>query len=383
MKNGYLPAIIAALSATAVQAGPMAPLPEGGLYLGGDLSYVNEMEDCGAVYRKAGKPVDPFELLKAEGGNIVRVRIWNDATWTKYSDYDDVLKTIRRAKAAGMQVLLNFHYSDDWADGGKQITPAAWANLDEDAQAQALHDYTRDILTRLDAAGAMPEMVQVGNETNPELLGGKVPGDPINWKRNAKLLNAGIRAVREVGAAASINPRVMLHIAQPEFVVKWFDDAYAAGVHDYDLIGISYYSKWSKWSLSQLKWTIATAKSRYGKDVILVEAGYPFTLEAVDTATNLLGTEALIKGYPATHAGQRKFMIDLTQLVVDAGGIGTIYWEPYWVSTRCGTRWGKGSDWENAAWFDYRRTNALPVFDWLRHDYRRAEPKPPAKGERG
>jgi len=117
--------------------------------------------------------------------------------------------------------------------------------------------------------------------------------------------------------------------------------------------------------------------------VILVEAGYPFTLEAVDTATNLLGTEALIKGYPATHAGQRKFMIDLTQLVVDAGGIGTIYWEPYWVSTRCGTRWGKGSDWENAAWFDYRRTNALPVFDWLRHDYRRAEPKPPAKGERG
>lgn len=376
MRFGRLLALSAAASAGVAQAGPMAPLPEGGLYLGADLSYVNEMEDCGAVYRQRGKPVEPFALLKAEGGNLVRVRIWNDATWTKYSDYEDVLKTIRRAHAAGMQVLLNFHYSDDWADGGKQIAPVAWAKLDEDAQAQALHDYTRDILQRLDAAGAMPEMVQVGNETNPELLGGK-ENVPINWKRNAKLLNAGIRAVREVGAKASVNPRIMLHIAQPEHVVKWFDDATAAGVRDYDIIGISYYSKWSKWSLSQLKWTIATSKARYGKDVILVETGYPFTLKGADTANNLLGTDALIKGYPATPAGQRKFMIDVTQLVVDAGGIGTVYWEPYWVSTRCGTRWGKGSDWDNSTWFDFRQHEALPVFEWMHHDYRRKA------GERG
>lgn len=359
-----------AVFATIAQAGPPPPAPAGGIYLGADLSYVNEMEDCGAVYRKGGEPVDPFALLKAEGGNIVRVRIWNDATWTKYSNYPDVLKTIRRAKAAGLQTLLDFHYSDDWADGGKQIAPAAWSKLDKDAQAKALHDYTRDILTRLDADGAMPELVQVGNETNPELLGGK-ENVPINWQRNAKLLNAGIGAVREVGETAAINPRVMLHIAQPEHVIPWFDAATAAGVKGYDLIGISYYSKWSKWSLSQLKWAIATAKARYGKDVILVETGYPFTLQPADTATNLLGTDALIKGYPATPAGQRKYMIDVTQLVIDAGGIGNVYWEPYWVSTRCGTRWGKGSDWENATWFDYKRHEALPVFDFLHHPYRR------------
>lgn len=130
--------------------------------------------------------------------------------------------------------------------------------------------------------------------------------------------------------------------------------------------------------LDQLKDTIATAKTRYGKDVILVEIGYPFTLEAADTATNLLGTDALVAGYPATPEGQRKFMVDITQLSVDAGGIGVVYWEPYWVSTRCGTRWGKGSDWENAAWFDYKSYNALPVFEFLRHDYRRAK-----RGERG
>lgn len=369
--------LCAAATGTA-QAGPPPPAPPGGLYLGADLSYVNEMEDCGAVYRKGGKPVDPFALLKAEGGNIVRVRIWVDASWTKYSDYDDVLKTIRRAKAQGLQTLLDFHYSDDWADGGKQLTPKAWEGLTTDQQAKALHDYTVDSLKRLDTDGAMPELVQVGNETNPELLGGKVPGDPINWERNAKLLNAGIRAVRAAGETASISPRVMLHIAQPEHVLPWFDATTAAGVEDYDLIGVSYYSKWSKYSLAQLKDTIAKAKARYGKDVILVETGYPFTLEAADTATNLLGREALIDGYPPTPEGQRKFMIDITQLTVDAGGIGTVYWEPYWVSTRCGTRWGKGSDWENATWFDYRSHEALPVFDFLDHDYRR--PKPSDRG---
>ena len=377
MKFRIIAALLAA-TATAAQAGPPAPTPPSGLYLGADLSYVNEMEDCGAVYRLRGKPVDPFKLMKREGGNIVRVRIWNNATWTRYSDYADVLKTIRRAHAAGMQALLDFHYSDDWADGGKQIAPAAWAKLSTDEQVKALHDYTLDILRRLDADRAMPEMVQVGNETNRELLGCKVPGPPIDWERNARLLNAGIEAVQEAGRSGSIAPRIMLHIAQPENVLPWFDAATKAGVKGYDLIGISYYSKWSKWNLAQLKQTIAEAKRRYGKDVIVVETGYPFTLEGADTATNLLGKDALIPGYPATPEGQRKFMVDLTQLTIGAGGIVVVYWEPYWVSTRCGTRWGKGSDWENATWFDYKNHDALPVFEWLHQKYRRSK-----QGERG
>jgi len=339
---------------------------------------VNEMEDCGAVYRLHGQPIDPFKLLKREGGNLVRVRIWVNPTWTKYSNYDDVMQTIVRAHLEHMQVLLDFHYSDDWADGGKQIAPAAWAGLDTDGQVKALHDYTLDTLRKLDADHAMPEMVQVGNETNPELLGGKVPGEPINWDRNARLLNAGIQAVQEAGRVGSIAPRIMLHIAQPENVLPWFDAAAKAGVKGYGLIGISYYKKWSKYSLEQLKQTIAETKRRYGKDVIVVETGYPFTLEGADTATNLLGNDGLVPGYPATPEGQHRFMVDLTQLTVDAGGIGVVYWEPNWVSTKCGTRWGKGSDWENATWFDYPTHEALPVFEFLRHDYR-----PPKKGERG
>jgi arabinogalactan endo-1,4-beta-galactosidase len=364
-------AALLAATATAAQAGPPAPPPPGGLYLGGDLSYVNEMEECGAVYRLHGKPIDPFKLLKKEGGNLVRVRIWVNPTWTKYSTYDDVLQTIVRAHLEHMQVLLDFHYSDDWADGGKQIAPAAWANLSTDDQIKALHDYTLDTLRKLDADHAMPEMVQVGNETNPELLGGKIPGQEINWERNARLLNAGIQAVQEAGKAGSIAPRIMLHIAQPENVLPWFDAATKAGVKGYGLIGISYYKKWSKDSPEQLKQVIAETKRRYRKDVIVVETGYPFTLDGADTATNLLGNDALVPGYPATPDGQHRFMVDLTQLTVDVGGIGVVYWEPNWVSTRCGTRWGKGSDWENSTWFDYPSHEALPVFEFLRHNYRR------------
>ena len=126
------------------------------LYLGADLSYVNEMEDCGAVFRKGGQAVDPFRLFADEGANIVRVRIWNDAAWTKYSNLADVTKTIRRAKAAGMQVLLDFHYSDDWADGEKQLIPKAWEGLSTEAQAKALYEYTRGILGALDRDGLMP-----------------------------------------------------------------------------------------------------------------------------------------------------------------------------------------------------------------------------------
>jgi arabinogalactan endo-1,4-beta-galactosidase len=364
-------ALIVGLLASAAQAAPLVPKPASGLYLGADLSYVNEMEDCGAVYRSGGKPVDPYALLAAKGGNIVRVRIWNDAKWTKYSDLADVTKTVRRAKAAGMQVLLDFHYSDDWADGEKQIAPAAWAKLSTPDQATALYAYTRDVLGKLDAQGLMPEMVQVGNETNPELMGG-VKDRKIDWARNATLLNAGIKAVRDAGKTAKINPRIMLHIAQPEHVQPWFDDATAAGVLDYDVIGISYYKKWSVRSMAELGTTIAAVRSRYKADVIVVETAYPFTTDNADTSPNLLGEDTLVKGYPATPAGQRRYLIDLTQTIIDAGGIGLVYWEPNWVSTRCGTRWGKGSNWENAAWFDYKQHEALPAFDFLSWKYRRA-----------
>jgi len=339
------------------------------LYLGADMSFANEMQDCGAVYRSHGKPVDPFVLMRRAGGNLVRVRIWNDAKWTRYSGLADVEKTIRRAHDAGLKVLLDFHYSDDWADGDKQFAPAAWVELAPEDQAKALHDYTRDILRELAAKGLTPELVQVGNEINPELLQGEKK--PIDWTRNARLIDAGIAAVREVARDAHKPIGVMLHIAQPENAEPWFAEATLAGVTDYDIIGLSYYRKWSKEPISGLKDTVARLRDRYGKQVVLVETAYPFTTAGADASPNLLGPDSLDPAYPATPEGQRGYMIDVTQAVIDAGGTGSVYWAPDWVSTGCSTRWGKGSNWENAAWFDLDRHEALPVFDFLGHKYRR------------
>lgn len=364
-------ALTALAGGCAATAPPRAAAPP--LYLGADLSYVNEMEDCGAVFRKDGKAVDPFALFAAEGANIVRVRIWNDADWTRYSNLADVRETIARARAAGMQVLLDFHYSDDWADGEKQLAPKAWEGLGTEAQARALYDYTREILDALGRDGLMPEMVQVGNETNSELAGSK-KGDPINWTRNARLFNAGIRAVRDAGAGSAVKPRIMLHIAQPEHVEPWFAAAHAAGVTGYDIIGISYYRKWSTMDVAGLGAVIARVKQRFEKEVMLVETAYPFTTDNADAAPNLLGPDTLVEGYPATPEGQLRYLVDLTQAVVDNGGIGLVYWEPAWVSTRCSTRWGPGSNWDNATFFDFRRGNeALPAFRFLRHPYRSAD----------
>ena len=352
-----------------VLAAPAMAAAETPLYLGADLSFANEMEDCGAAFRDHGKATDPFAVLKAHGGNLVRVRIWHDAKWTHYSNYDDVLKTIRRAHAAGLQVLLDFHYADDWADGQKQPPPAAWAQLSTDGQVQALHDETYGILTRLAAAGQMPELVQVGNEINPEMLGGH-ENAAIDWARNARLINAGVAAVREAGKATGSKPRVMLHVAQPENIIPWFDAATLAGVLDYDIIGISYYPKWSKLAPSGLAKVIAAAHARYHADVMVVETAYPFTMGYGDASANVLGADSLVPGYPATPQGQLHYLTDLTQTVVDAGGDGVVYWAPDWVSTHCTTRWGTGSTWENAALFDLQHHAALPGWDFMARDYR-------------
>jgi arabinogalactan endo-1,4-beta-galactosidase len=275
-----------------------------------------------------------------------------------------------------MESLLDFHYSDDWADGGKQIIPAAWGSItDTDELAKALYGFTYDTLMALEGDGLMPQWVQVGNETNGEILG-RADWDKaraIDWQRNAKLLNAGIRAVRDAGKKSSIQPRVMLHVAQPENVLPWFEAAAKAGVTDFDLIGISYYAKWSKYSIAGLGVVIKRLRARYRADVVVVETAYPWTLDGADGMDNLLGEDSLIQGYPATPDGQKRYLIDLTQTVIDSGGIGTVYWEPAWISTKCRTRWGRGSSWENAALFNFRRHDeALPGFEFMRYPYRRA-----------
>jgi arabinogalactan endo-1,4-beta-galactosidase len=183
--------------------------------------------------------------------------------------------------------------------------------------------------------------------------------------------------VRDAGGDWTTPPRVMIHIAQPENVEPWFDAATAAGVTDFDIIGISYYRTWSTRSMAELGATIARARAKYGKDVMVAETAYPWTLDYADTSTNLLGEDSLIAGYPATPEGQAHYLADLTRIVRANDGDGVVYWEPAWVSTKCRTRWGQGSSWENATFFDFHHRNAvLPAIDFPRGEAADETPKP-------
>ncbi|MFK2820044.1 glycosyl hydrolase 53 family protein [Flavobacteriaceae sp. LMIT009] len=339
------------------------------LYLGADLSYVNEMLDCGGEFRENGTIKDPYQIFADAGTNIVRVRLWHNPTWTSYSNLDDVKKTIRRSKEEGMKVLLDFHYSDDWADPGDQIIPEAWKSItDLQVLGDSLYIYTFNTLNELNKIGLTPEMVQIGNEINSEiLLGSHVDelNEPINWERNVFLLNKGIQAVDNFNNVFSKEVETMIHIAQPEFTFPWFDEAFRNGLIDFDWIGISYYPKWSSTSMNNLPQSIAQLKDKYSKRVMVVETAYPYSLVASDAANNILMQDALIPNYPATKEGQLNYMLDLTKKTIEGGGEGVIYWEPAWISTNCSTRWGTGSHWENATFFDAENNNeALPAFNF-------------------
>jgi arabinogalactan endo-1,4-beta-galactosidase len=212
-------------------------------------------------------------------------------------------------------------------------------------------------------------MVQVGNEINTQMLRpAETQGAPIDWARNAKILNAGIRAVREARDAKGASPKVMLHVAQPENVEPWFAAAVAADVRDFDLIGVSYYPKWSSLQLPAAENALKRVVQRFGRPIVIVEVSYPFTLkDAGDKAPNLLGEDSLHRGYPATLRGQQRFMNDVVSMTLRVGGVGVVYWEPAWVSTSCATRWGTGSHWDNATLFDFRNGNELtPAADFLK-----------------
>jgi arabinogalactan endo-1,4-beta-galactosidase len=335
-------------------------------YFGVDLSYVNEMDDCGAVYLENGQAQDPFQLFSNHGANLVRARLWHNPDWTDYSILVDVERTFERAQAAGMATLLDFHYSDNWADPSKQAIPAAWENLAEDELPQAVYQYTYDVLTELHEKGLMPDFVQVGNETNSGMLKRVME---LDWPRDAKLFNAGLRAVRDVAAEAETNPKIILHVAQPENAGWWFREARENGITDFDIIGLSYYPQWSTFSISDVGAHVTYLRQEFGKDAMIVETAYPWTFEAVnETADNILNQG--VRGYPITIEGQRQFMIDLTQSLISNGGLGVVYWEPAWVSTDCSTRWGQGSHWENATFFDFQNGNEVHQgIDFLNYAY--------------
>lgn len=341
-------------------------------YKGVDLSYVNELEDCGTVYHEDGVAADPYELFAGKGANLVRLRLWHNPEWTDYSTFEDVVKSISRAKAAGMEVILDFHYSDTWTDPGAQEIPSAWKDV-EDVQtlADSLYEYTYKTLRKLGDRDLMPEFVQLGNEINGNILLGE--GEelyPLNWTRNKTLLDKAAEAVDAIESQYLVSIKKILHIAQPENAITWFEQAAQNDIDNYDVIGLSYYPGWSTLSLREAAAHVKQLKNTRNKEVLIVETGYPWTLDAKDDANNVLGQDNLLDEYGATTSQdiQRDFLIELSYLVKENGGLGVVYWEPAWVSSDCSTQWGDGSHYENAALFDFDNTLHRGA-DFLNYDY--------------
>ena len=331
-------------------------------YYGADLSYVNEMEDCGAVYKDSNENFkDPYKIFAEAGTNLVRIRLWNNPTWTNYSNINDVKKSIQRAKSEGMKVLLDFHYSDSWADPSNQEIPAAWLNQINNTEllGDLVYNYTFDTLNELYNSNLLPEIVQIGNEINAMILQNGEVKWPIDWLRNSALINKGIKAVRDISNQKNKKIEIMLHIAQPENALWWFGEAFDAGITDFDWIGLSYYPLWSEYNLNTIDTPLKNLIETYAKKLMIVETAYPFTLTNADSANNILGENALIPGYPASQQGQLDYLNDLKTKISESGGQGIIYWEPAWVSTNCKTLWGQGSHWDNATLFDHNNKSTL------------------------
>ena len=360
---------------------------------GMDLSTLLEMERCGAKYYDHGTEKDILQIMKEYNVDTIRLRLWNDPKSESGEPYgagnNDLAETIaigKKVTEAGLGVLLNFHYSDFWADPGKQIKPKAWTNYGVEELEKAVYDFTEESLTKVLESGVNVTLIQVGNELSNGLLWpeGQVP----NYDNIAKFVSAGIRACRKVNPDIPI----MIHLdngGNNELYRRWFDNYIDRGA-DFDYIGLSYYPFWHG-RLDQLENNMNDIAVRYGKDLIIAEVSMGFTMEDYKDYEKLSDEER--KGYatrphvienidyPMTIQGQTDFIKDLLGRLANVAGnhgAGFFWWEPAWIPVP-GSGWATpaslkymndpgpcGNEWANQALFDYDG-NILPAFDVIRN----------------
>lgn len=340
---------------------------------GADVSWLELVEDCGGKYYENGQCKDCLEILKNNEINYIRLRIWNNPSFY-YCGKEAALKMAKRLKQMGFKFLLDFHYSDFWADPAKQYKPAEWEGLTFEQLETAVYEYTKDIISALNNQGTLPDMVQIGNEIINGMIwpDGKLTrennGDE-QWDKFTKLVKAGIKAVKDsLENNQSIN--IMIHIdrgGDNEGSRWFFDNLISKGV-EFDTIGQSYYPLWHG-TLSMLQNNINDLALRYKKDIIVVECAYPFVVNEDNNIQAFAGGGSqLHEGYPATPEGQANFMRDLMTIVKNVPenrGKGVFYWEPDWIRVP-DEKADKISvnNWYNQALFDLQGNalQALKVF---------------------
>ncbi|MCC8246148.1 glycoside hydrolase family 53 protein [Saccharothrix luteola] len=321
--------------------------------LGADVSTAQRALDLGAkYYDAAGTARDPLDILKGAGVNYVRLRVWNNPR-SGYNNKAKVLAYARTVKAKGLKLLVDFHYSDTWADPGKQYKPAAWSSHGIGQLQTDVYNYTHDVCTSLKAQGTTPDSVQIGNEINVGMLwnDGKVVNN--DFTNLSLLLKAGYNATK----ACDSGTKVMIHTANADSLdhARWFYDGIRSKGVAWDITALSYYCMWHG-TLANLYNVITDVRSRYGKDVVLAETAYPFTSGNADSTGNSITSGCA--DYPLTWAGQAKNFTHVQNTARNAGAIGVFYWEPTWYAVP-GNGWDpadiatSGNGWDNMATFDW------------------------------
>ncbi|MEF2965540.1 glycosyl hydrolase 53 family protein [Paenibacillus sp. M1] len=370
---------------------------------GADVSIIKEVEAFGGVFYLDGQEKDLFEILSVKGINTIRLRLWVDPYDDDKQPYlggtNDLQTTIelaKRAKQYGLKFMLDFHYSDFWADPKKQSKPKAWQSLSGKQLEDQVYNYTKETLEVFKDQHIVPEFVQIGNEITNGMLWpeGKTQKylfeerkfedmDPQEKKegydRLAGLIKAGVRSTRETLPETA--GQVILHLdfgGANDLYRGWFDEITAREV-DYDIIGLSYYPFWHG-TLEDLRSNMEDISARYNKDVLVVETSYGFTGEVPPGGAAIFSAElAEIGGYPPSVEGQAAFLRDLmatVKRVPEGRGLGIVYWEPAWLPVN-GTSWASyagmkygndmgemGNHWSNQAMFDFdgNALDSLNVF---------------------
>lgn len=355
------------------------------LITGGDFSMLSQVEkNGGKYYDEQGNEGDCFELCARGGMNLARLRLYNDPGNADYypsktffpgiQDEANILALAQRAKAAGMEIELTFHYSDSWTNGGEQYKPHAWANYSQEQLHEAMYTYTRDFLQKMVAQGTAPQYVSLGNEIQAGILFGNAEHpDSINgycsdMNNLSSLLAQGAKAVREVCPEA----KIIIHLTTSSDITvdnfKWFFTAMKNNNLDYDIIGASYYPFYGNKTIEDMIAAANTLCGMYNKDFIFMETGFAWNPLLEDGSIGQIANNDPYKDM--TPEAQRLFLQNLTQQIQAGSGriLGYIYWDPiYMAAPNCGWAAGQKNVTGNSTLFDFQG-KMLPAWDALRYN---------------
>jgi arabinogalactan endo-1,4-beta-galactosidase len=340
------------------------------MMLGADLSFTPQELAAGTTFTDQGQAASPIEILRAHGGNYVRMRLWVNPP-PGYSTLASDLALARAIRAADMKIYLDIHYSDFWADPQHQNTPSAWQGQDLPTLANTVRSYTHDVLAAFARQNTPVDMVSIGNEIRNGMLWPTGQVDPTagtGWDNLATLLRAGVQGARSANPAGH-QLRVMLHYDQGGNNTTSYQFFHNLVIRDvnFDVIGLSYYTFFHG-PVAALRDNVDKLAGQFGKDIVIAETQYAWTLANGDTTGNFVWQASQVEaGYPASPGGQLSFLNDLLSILAKVpGGHGTglFYWSPEWVP---GVGWepGAGTPNDNLTLFDFqgRTLPSIALFD--------------------